>query len=136
MVYKTSGVCSSAISFDIDDAGKVHDVKFQGGCSGNTQGVAKLIEGMDAKEAISRLEGIRCGFRPTSCPDQLSKASISKCSAPSAIDSAGHSAAHVPQLTQSSEITYAIMISSFISFVPFTGIHKAILIYIRQEYKY
>ena len=73
MVYKTSGVCSSAISFDIDDAGKVHDVKFQGGCSGNTQGVAKLIEGMDAKEAISRLEGIRCGFRPTSCPDQLSK---------------------------------------------------------------
>ena len=74
MVYKTSGVCSSAISFDIDDAGKVHNVKFQGGCSGNTQGVAKLIEGMDAKEAISRLEGIRCGFRPTSCPDQLSKA--------------------------------------------------------------
>ena len=66
MVYKTSGVCSSAISFDIDDEGKVHD--------GNTQGVAKLIEGMDAKEAISRLEGIRCGFRPTSCPDQLSKA--------------------------------------------------------------
>ena len=76
MVYKTSGVCSSAISFDIDDSGKVHDVKFQGGCSGNTQGVAKLIEGMDAKEAISRLEGIRCGFRPTSCPDQLSKALI------------------------------------------------------------
>lgn len=74
MVYKTSGVCSSAISFDIDDSGNVHDVKFQGGCSGNTQGVAKLIEGMDAKEAISRLEGIRCGFRPTSCPDQLSKA--------------------------------------------------------------
>ena len=74
MVYKTSGVCSSAISFDIDDSGKVHDVKFQGGCSGNTQGVAKLIEGMDAKESISRLEGIRCGFRPTSCPDQLSKA--------------------------------------------------------------
>ena len=66
MVYKTSGVCSSAISFEIDEQGKVHDVKFQGGCSGNTQGVAKLIEGMDAKEAISRLEGIRCGFRPTS----------------------------------------------------------------------
>ena len=54
MVYKTSGVCSSAISFEIDDAGKVHDVKFQGGCSGNTQGVARLVEGMDAKEAISR----------------------------------------------------------------------------------
>ena len=48
--------------------------KFQGGCSGNTQGVAHLIEGMDAKEAVKRLEGIRCGFRPTSCPDQLAKA--------------------------------------------------------------
>ena len=69
-----SGVCSSAISFEIDDAGKVHDVKFQGGCSGNTQGVARLVEGMDAKEAISRMEGIRCGFKPTSCPDQLAKA--------------------------------------------------------------
>ena len=54
--------------------GKVHDVKFQGGCSGNTQGVARLVEGMDAKEAISRMEGIRCGFKPTSCPDQLAKA--------------------------------------------------------------
>lgn len=74
MVYKTSGVCSSAISFEIDEAGKVHDVKFQGGCSGNTQGVARLVEGMDAKEAISRMEGIRCGFKPTSCPDQLAKA--------------------------------------------------------------
>ena len=60
--------------FEIDDAGKVHDVKFQGGCSGNTQGVARLVEGMDAKEAISRMEGIRCGFKPTSCPDQLAKA--------------------------------------------------------------
>ena len=74
MVYKTSGVCSSAISFEIDDAGKVHNVKFQGGCSGNTQGVARLVEGMDAKEAISRMEGIRCGFKPTSCPDQLAQA--------------------------------------------------------------
>ena len=74
MVYKTSGVCSSAISFEIDDQVKVHYVKFQGGCSGNTQGVAHLIEGMDAKEAVKRLEGIRCGFRPTSCPDQLAKA--------------------------------------------------------------
>ena len=63
MVYKTSGVCSSAISFEIDDQGKVHDDKFQGGCSGNTQGVAHLIEGMDAKEAVKRLEGYRCGYR-------------------------------------------------------------------------
>ena len=74
MVYKTSGVCSSAISFEIDNEGKIRDVKFQGGCSGNTQGVAALVEGMDAAEAVKRLEGIRCGFRPTSCPDQLAKA--------------------------------------------------------------
>ena len=74
MVYKTSGVCSSAISFEIDNEGKVRDVKFQGGCSGNTQGVAALVEGMDAAEAVKRLEGIHCGFRPTSCPDQLAKA--------------------------------------------------------------
>ena len=74
MVYKTSGVCSSAISFDIDDAGKVHDVKFQGGCSGNTQGVARLVEGMDVNEAISRMKGIDCNGRGTSCPDQLAKA--------------------------------------------------------------
>ena len=74
MVYKTSGVCSSAISFEIDNEGKVRDVKFQGGCSGNTQGVAALVEGMEAAEAVKRLEGIRCGFRPTSCPDQLAKA--------------------------------------------------------------
>ena len=73
MRYKTSGVCSSAIDFDIVD-NKVTNVKFIGGCSGNTQGVAALIEGMDIDEAIKRIEGIRCGFRPTSCPDQLSKA--------------------------------------------------------------
>ena len=74
MRYKTSGVCSSAIEFELDDQKKIHNVKFQGGCSGNTQGVARLVEGMEAEEAIRRLEGIRCGVRPTSCPDQLSKA--------------------------------------------------------------
>ena len=74
MVYKTSGVCSSAISFEIDDAGKVHDVKFQGGCSGNTQGVARLVEGMKVDDAIARMEGIRCGAKSTSCPDQLAQA--------------------------------------------------------------
>ena len=73
MRYKTSGVCSSAIDFDVV-YNKVTNVKFIGGCSGNTQGVAALIEGMDIDEAIKRIEGIRCGFRPTSCPDQLSKA--------------------------------------------------------------
>ena len=74
MRYKTSAVCSSAIEFELDDQKKIHNVKFQGGCSGNTQGVARLVEGMEAEEAIRRLEGIRCGVRPTSCPDQLSKA--------------------------------------------------------------
>ena len=73
MVYKTRGVCSSAIEFEVKD-GKVTGVRFVGGCSGNTQGVARLVEGMDVHEAISRLEGIKCGFKPTSCPDQLAKA--------------------------------------------------------------
>ncbi len=71
--YKTSGVCSRQIDFDIVD-GKVHNVKFTGGCNGNLQGIGHLIEGMEVHEAISRLEGIRCGMKPTSCPDQLSKA--------------------------------------------------------------
>ena len=74
MVYKTKGVCAQGIEFEIDDNKKVHNIKFTGGCSGNTQGVAQLAEGMDADEVISRLEGIRCGFKPTSCPDQLAKA--------------------------------------------------------------
>ena len=73
MVYKTKGVCASAVSFDLVD-GKITGAKFTGGCSGNTQGVCALVEGMDAKEAIKRLAGIRCGFKPTSCPDQLAKA--------------------------------------------------------------
>ena len=63
-----------AIQYDLDDEQKVHNVKFIGGCSGNTQGVAKLVEGMPAKEVIARLEGIQCGRRPTSCPDQLATA--------------------------------------------------------------
>ena len=74
MTYKTKGVCAQGIEFEIDDNKKVHNIKFTGGCSGNTQGVAHLAEGMDADEVISRLEGIRCGFKPTSCPDQLAKA--------------------------------------------------------------
>ena len=74
MRYTTKGTCSMAIEYELDDEQRVHNVKFIGGCSGNTQGVAKLVEGMPAKEAISRLEGIRCGSRPTSCPDQLATA--------------------------------------------------------------
>ena len=73
MTYKTKGVCSREINFEVED-NKVKNVQFVGGCSGNTQGVAKLVEGMKAEEAISRLEGILCGSRPTSCPDQLAKA--------------------------------------------------------------
>ena len=73
MDFKTQGVCSRAIHFEVKD-NKVTNVSFVGGCSGNTQGVARLIEGMDVDEAISRLEGIQSGPRPTSCPDQLAKA--------------------------------------------------------------
>ena len=71
--YMTRGTCSRQILFDIED-GKVRNVKFISGCSGNTQGVAKLVEGMDVDEVISRLKGIRCGMKSTSCPDQLAKA--------------------------------------------------------------
>lgn len=71
--YRTKGVCARNITFDIVD-GKVTDVHFEGGCAGNTKGVARLVEGMDAKEAVRRLEGIQCGFKGTSCPDQLAKA--------------------------------------------------------------
>ena len=73
MKYTTRGVCSRSIEFDVVD-NKVTSVKFDGGCSGNTQGVAALVEGMDVNEAIKRMEGIKCGFKPTSCPDQLATA--------------------------------------------------------------
>ncbi len=72
--WKTHGTCSSAIDIEVDDNGIITDVKFHQGCSGNTQGVARLVKGMHMDEAISRLEGIRCGPRPTSCPDQLARA--------------------------------------------------------------
>lgn len=71
--YKTQGVCSRNISFDIRD-GRVYDVRFDGGCNGNTQGISGLVDGMPVDEVIKRLSGIRCGFKGTSCPDQLAKA--------------------------------------------------------------
>ena len=71
--YKTQGVCASEISFDLID-GHVFNVKFKGGCRGNTQGVAALVKGMSIDEAISRLSGIKCGSKATSCPDQLATA--------------------------------------------------------------
>ena len=73
MVYKTKGVCSKEINFDLVD-GKVHNVSFVGGCNGNLKGICSLIEGQDANEVIKRLEGIQCGFKTTSCPDQLAQA--------------------------------------------------------------
>lgn len=73
MKYKTDGVCAQSIEFDVTD-GKVYNVKFIGGCGGNTQGLGALIEGMEVGEVIHKLEGIRCGYRPTSCPDQLARA--------------------------------------------------------------
>lgn len=73
MVYRTHGVCSREIHFDVKN-NKLTNVQYIGGCSGNTQGVARLVEGMDIDEAINRLGGINCGPRPTSCPDQLARA--------------------------------------------------------------
>ena len=71
--YTTRGVCSREIVFDVED-GKVCNVRFVGGCNGNTQGIAKLAEGMDADEVVRRLRGISCNGRGTSCPDQLASA--------------------------------------------------------------
>ena len=74
IVYRTRGTCSRAIEVEINDEGIITDASFQGGCSGNTQGVARLVIGMKAEDAAEKLSGIRCGFRDTSCPDQLAKA--------------------------------------------------------------
>ena len=71
--YKTNGVCSRTITADIED-GKVYNLRFEGGCNGNTKGISALVEGMEVNEVITRLEGIRCGFKGTSCPDQLAQA--------------------------------------------------------------
>lgn len=71
--YKPSGVCSMLIELDIEDD-IVQNARFVGGCAGNTQGIAALIRGMKVDDVIQRLEGIRCGFKPTSCPDQLAMA--------------------------------------------------------------
>ncbi len=73
ITYRPHGVCSSQIDIDMEE-NIIKRVQYRGGCSGNTQGVAALVEGMTAEEAIRRLSGIRCGFKSTSCPDQLSLA--------------------------------------------------------------
>ena len=71
--YKTKGVCSSKIDFEVED-GKVKNVNFTGGCNGNLKGIGKLVEGMDVEDVIERLEGLTCGFKNTSCPAQLANA--------------------------------------------------------------
>ncbi len=71
--FRPRGVCSQMMEFDVTD-NKISGLRVMGGCSGNLQGIAKLVEGMDIDEVIERLGGIRCGFKNTSCPDQLAKA--------------------------------------------------------------
>lgn len=71
--YKTKGTCSQRILFEIED-NKLHNVQYIGGCNGNLKGIGSLVEGMDVDEVIARLEGTTCGFKSTSCPDQLAQA--------------------------------------------------------------
>ena len=74
-IYETKGTCSKAIELDVDDAtGIINSVQFIGGCAGNTTGISQLVRGMKAEDVISKLEGVRCGVKPTSCPDQLAHA--------------------------------------------------------------
>ena len=73
MIYKTSGTCSSAINLEVE-GDIIKSVSFTGGCNGNLQGISRLVVGMPAREVVEKLRGIRCGMKPTSCPDQLSKA--------------------------------------------------------------
>lgn len=71
--YETKGTCSRTIFFDVEN-GILHNVQFVGGCNGNLKGIGALVEGMKVKDVIDRVEGIRCGMKSTSCPDQLAKA--------------------------------------------------------------
>jgi len=73
MTYQTKGTCSTSIDVEVEN-GKIKFVQFFGGCNGNLKGIASLVTGMEIEEAISKLKGIRCGFKPTSCPDQLAHA--------------------------------------------------------------
>ncbi len=73
MKYQTKGVCATSIDVELID-GIIESVSFTGGCNGNLQGISKLVKGMNAKEAIDKLRGTTCGFKSTSCPDQLANA--------------------------------------------------------------
>ena len=72
ITYRPKGVCSRLMRVEVED-GIIRQVEVQGGCSGNLQGISRLVVGMDVQEAISRLEGIKCGRKSTSCPDQLAQ---------------------------------------------------------------
>ena len=74
MVYRTRGTCATKIDVEIDKDHVIQSVRFTGGCNGNLQGISKLVAGRKAEEVIAALEGTKCGFKNTSCPDQLSKA--------------------------------------------------------------
>ena len=71
--FHPRGVCAQAMRVEVDDQGMIQTLEVVGGCSGNLQGIAALVRGMPAEEAIQRLKGIRCGFKDTSCPDQLAR---------------------------------------------------------------
>lgn len=71
--YRTRGVCSAKITFDVND-GIVSNVRFMGGCNGNLKGIAQLVDGMNAEDVITKIKGVKCGFKNTSCPDQLATA--------------------------------------------------------------
>ncbi len=74
-IFETQGTCARAIAFDVDDAtGTVNEVQFLGGCNGNTSGISALVKGMHIDDVIQKLQGINCGNKGTSCPDQLAKA--------------------------------------------------------------
>ena len=73
MIYRPKGVCSNTIDVQVED-GVIKSVEFTGGCNGNLQGISRLVAGMKVEDAIDRLKGIKCGFKSTSCPDQLALA--------------------------------------------------------------
>lgn len=73
-IYITSGICSRRIFIELDDQKKITNVQFEGGCSGNTQGLSKMVCGLNAADVVKKLKGIKCGFKSSSCPDQLATA--------------------------------------------------------------
>lgn len=77
--YRTKGTCSVQIDFDLSDDGVLSNVIYTGGCNGNLQGISKLVEGRKAQDVIQTLKGIRCGYKETSCPDQLARALETAC---------------------------------------------------------